>query len=175
MQPTLPRQLQLVADAIRAATGVTMAEMQGPSRRRWIVNARIIFAHHADEQGWERTSVEQWLGRSHMVEWYLRRWTEYKAYDRRFQHTAQMVADGLRRLYRPQSNKKTTQSDMTENPLPSPLPERCNGCIYNVLLPRGHFCICVLYAACMEEERLEQAIKRSNNEPKNQTQNEQES
>ena len=141
----LPNQLQQLADAIRAALGVTWQEISGRDRSRCVQNARVIFAHHAAGQGWPNSRIERLLGRrSGAAQWYAARFADFMRYDRCFRKAVEMTDAELARRRRPSGHT-----------LPNPAPQRCDGCIFNIDQPDGRICTGVLYAACMEAERQE--------------------
>lgn len=159
----LPNQLQQLADAIRAALGVTWQEISGRDRSRCVQNARVIFAHHAAGQGWPNSRIERLLGRRNgAAQWYLTRYADFVTYDRRFRRAVDEVDNELCHRCKPKTRAEKIRQEMMDNPLPSPTPQRCEGCIHNIELPEGRFCIGVLYLCCMEAERLERLTNPKN-------------
>lgn len=82
-----------IKEAIQTAMNVTFKEIAEDDRKRWLVYARMIYAHHCNKRGENTQKIaEETSHDPSTISYYLRRYdSEYK-YNREFRAAAEKVA-----------------------------------------------------------------------------------
>lgn len=62
--------MNALAEEVANKTGITLAQMRGPSRTRFVVRARHLFMFKANQAGVSYTNIGNYLNRDHTTVWH---------------------------------------------------------------------------------------------------------